>query len=325
MVSESTALSASASHWAWVKHNPLVDLVLLLVRPRVVPTTSPTVVWIKRHPLVALVSLAYGLTWIGAIPFIVNPAASQRGMLSFATVFVAIFMLGGCLWAAFIVETAAGGITNRIALLRRLRLFRWRVGIVWYVVALCLPAAMMLSGIALAKLLGGVTTQMPLLTVPPSRWITVMFVSIGAYVVGNFEEFAWRGVALPRLQATQPAVRAALVVGVMQAIWHMPYFFVPNSLGRQLGPVVFLLWNIALSIIITWIFNNARGSLLIAILFHAANDGWGGLLLAPGSALPVLLTVAVESIVALGLIVVFGAKRLSRKSETELMPEIIAL
>jgi membrane protease YdiL (CAAX protease family) len=89
--------------------------------------------------------------------------------------------------------------------------------------------------------------------------------------------------------------------------------------------VVFLLWNIALSIIITWIFNNAGGSLLIAILFHAANDGWGGLLLAPGSALPALLTVVVESIVALGLIVVFGTNRLSRKSETELMPEIITL
>ncbi len=79
-MSESTALSASDSHWAWIKHNPLVDLVLLLVRPRAVPATSPTVVWIKRHPLVALVSLAYGLTWIGSIPFIANPtAASQRG------------------------------------------------------------------------------------------------------------------------------------------------------------------------------------------------------------------------------------------------------
>ncbi len=60
-------------------------------------------------------------------------------------------MLVGCLWAAFIVETAASGITSRVALLRRLRLFRWRVNIVWYVIALCLPAAMMLAGIALAR------------------------------------------------------------------------------------------------------------------------------------------------------------------------------
>jgi hypothetical protein len=33
--------------------------------------------------------------------------------------------------------------------------------------------------------------------------------------------------------------------------------------------------------------------------------------------------VVVESIVAIGLIAAFGAKRLSRKSEAELVPEII--
>ena len=235
-MSEPTAISVIDSRWAWIRHNPVIDLVLLLVRPRTVPATSSTVVWIKRHPLLALVSLAYGLTWIGSIPFIANPAAaSQRGTLSLTTIFVALFMLGGCLWAAFIVETAAGGITNRLALLRCLRLFRWRVNIVWYATALFLPALMMLAGIELASLLGGVTTQMPLLAVPPSSWITIIFMNIGVYVVGNFEEFAWRGVALPRLQATQPAVKAALVVGVIQAIWHLPYFFVPNSLEQQTG------------------------------------------------------------------------------------------
>lgn len=325
-MSEPTAVSAMDSRLAWIKHNPVIDLILLLIRPRAVPATSSTVVWIKRHPLLALISLAYGLTWIGSIPFIANPVAtSQLGTLSFATAFVALFMLGGCLWAAFIVETAAGGVTNRLALLRRLRLFRWRVNIVWYVIALLLPAVMMFAGVELASFLAGVTTQMPLLTVPLSGWISVIFMSIGAYIIGNFEEFAWRGVALPRLQATQPAVKAALVVGIIQAIWHWPYFFVPNSIEQQLGPVVFLLWNLALSIIITWLFNNAQGSLLIAIVFHAANDGWSGLLISFGSALPVFLTVAVESIVALGLIAVFGAKRLSRKPEAELVPEIITL
>lgn len=325
-MSENTASSANDSHRAWIKHNPLVDLVLLLVRPRAVPTTSPAVAWIKRHPLVALVSLAYGLTWIGSIPFIANPAvASQLRTIAPATIVVVFLMLAGCLWAAFIVETAAGGITNRVALLQRLRLFHWRVNIVWYVIALCLPAVMMLAGIALADALSGTTIQIPLLAVPPSSWLMVIFMNIGAYTIGNFEEFAWRGVALPRLQATQPAVKAALVVGIIQAIWHLPYFFVPNSVEQLTGPLVFLLWNIALSIIVTWIFNNAKGSLLIATLFHAANDGWEAVLMSSGSALPMLLTVAVEGVVAIVLIAMFGARRLSRKPEAELLPEIITL
>ncbi|HTP10541.1 MAG TPA: CPBP family intramembrane glutamic endopeptidase [Anaerolineae bacterium] len=325
-MNEPTAVSMNNNRRVRIKHNPVIDLVLLLVRPRAVPATSSTVVWIKRHPLVALVSLAYGLTWIGSVLFVANPAAaSQRGVISFTTVFVALFMLGGCLWAAFIVETAAGGITNRLALLRRLRLFRWRVNIGWYATALLLPAGMMLAGVWLASVLSGTANQIPLLAVPPSAWLTVIFMNIGAYVIGNFEEFAWRGVALPHLQATQFAVKAALIVGIIQAIWHLPYFFTSNSLEQQLGPLGFLLWNIALSIVITWIFNNAKGSLLIAILFHAANDGWSALLMPSSSALPVLLTVAVEVVVAIALIAVFGAKRLSRKPEAELVSEIITL
>lgn len=307
----------------WIKHNPVIDLFLLVVRPRAVPATSATVAWIKRHPLLALVSLAYGLTWFG---FMANPILSSHSeTYSLGNFIVVILTVGGCLWAALIVETAAGGVTSRIAVLRRLRLFRWRVNIAWYALALLLPAALMLAGIALADVLSGTTTQIPLLTVPPSRWLTVILINIGVYVVGNFEEFAWRGVALPRLQATQSAVKAALIVGTLQAIWHLPYFFMPNSLEQQVGPFVFLLWNIALGIIITWIFNNAKGSLIIAILFHAANDGWGGLLMAPGSTLPAFATVAVEVVVAIGLVVLFGAKRLSRKPEAEIASEIVTL
>jgi len=322
-MSEQTALSVAGSRWAWFRHNPLIDLVLLLVRPRAVPTTSPTVSWIKRHPLLALVSLAYGLTWFG---FMANPIlSSQSETYSLGNFVVVAFTICGCLWAALIVETAAGGITSRVAVLRRLRLFRWRVNIAWYAIALLLPAVLMLAGIALADVLSGTTAQIPLLAVSPSRWLGVIFINIGAYVIGNFEEFAWRGVALPRFQAIQPAVKAALIVGTIQAIWHLPYFFVPNSIEQQVGPFVFLLWNIALGIIITWIFNNAKGSLLIAILFHAANDGWGGLLMSSGSSLPVFLVVVVESVVAIVLVALFGARRLSRKSEAELAPEIATI
>jgi membrane protease YdiL (CAAX protease family) len=322
-MSERPVLSVSDSRWNWIRHNSVIDLVLLVIRPRAVPATSATVAWIKRHPLIALVSLAYGLTWFG---FIANPImSSQRETYSLGNFVVVIFMVGGCLWAALIVETAAGGITGRIERLRRLRLFRWRVNIAWYAIALLLPAVLMIAGIALADVLTGTPTQIPLLAVPPSSWLSVILINIGAYTVGNFEEFAWRGVALPRFQATQPAVKAALIVGTIQAIWHLPYFFIPNSIEQQVGPFVFLLWNVALSIIITWIFNNAKGSLLIAILFHAANDSWVGLLMSPGNSLPVFLMVGVECVLALVLITLFGARRLSHKPEAELAQEIVTI
>ena len=79
-MSEPIALSAVDSRWTSIKYNPLIDLILLVIRPRAVPITSSTLIWIKRHPVLASVSLAYGMTWIGSILFIANPAvASQRG------------------------------------------------------------------------------------------------------------------------------------------------------------------------------------------------------------------------------------------------------
>lgn len=304
-----------------IRHNPLVDLVLLAVRPQAVPANSATVEWIKRHPLLALFSLAYGLTWLGAIPYLANPAAATQRNFGLSNIFVALFFIGGCLWAAVIVATATGGIPGRHALYRRF--LRWRVNVVWYLVALFFPAFIALAGIALNVALGGAVSPMPILTVPPGSWALVVLINIGAYMVGNFEEFTWRGVALPRLQTQHSALSAALILGVVQAVWHLPYFFVPHSIEQQLGPLLFLAWNIGLSIVITWVFNNAKESLLLAQLFHAANDGWGGLLASPNDLRPLFLSIGVLCVVAGLLVVIFGARRLSRQSETERALSII--
>lgn len=273
---------------------------------------SAAVAWIRRHPLLSLFGLAYGFTWIGLLLSFANPAADLRSP-SFFSLVVVFFQVGGCLWAAVIVANAT---TGRQVLWRRL--LRWRVNIVWYLVALFLPALIPLAGVALSLALGGAAPQMPILTVPPGSWSVVVAINIGAYLVGNFEEFSWRGIALPRLEAKHSALGAALILGVVQAVWHLPYFFVPHSIEQQLGPFLFLAWNIGLNIVITWVFNNTKGSLLIAQLFHAANDGWTGLLATPNDMRPLLLSIGVLGVTAILLVVVFGAKRLSIKSEEEI-------
>ena len=203
-----------------LRTNPVLDLILLAFRPKLVAANSATADWIKRHPLLSLFSLAYGLTWIGALGFLVNPSAATERSLNLFSILYAFGFVAGCLWAALIVTQATTG--GRRALLSRL--LRWRVNIVWYLIALFFPAIYPLAGITLHLILGGAMPQLPITTVPPSSWALVIAINIGVYIIGNYEEFTWRGVGLPLLQGKYSALSSALILGVVQAVWHLPYF-----------------------------------------------------------------------------------------------------
>ena len=86
--------------------------------------------------------------------------------------------------------------------------------------------------------------------------------------LGTIEEFGWRGIALPLLQQKYAPFWAGLILGIIWAIWHIPAFFmsgVPYE-GWSMFPLFGGL--IALSVILTPMFNSAQGSLLIAYLYH---------------------------------------------------------
>jgi membrane protease YdiL (CAAX protease family) len=73
-----------------------------------------------------------------------------------------------------------------------------------------------------------------------------------------------------------------LLLGVLWGLWHLPLFFIPGTdqyaisvvgtgfVGHLVPFGVFVIWTIALAINITWVFNNTRGSLLLAMLLHAS-------------------------------------------------------
>jgi membrane protease YdiL (CAAX protease family) len=87
------------------------------------------------------------------------------------------------------------------------------------------------------------------------------------------EELGWRGYALSRLQARWNALVSSLILGAIWALWHLPLFFIKDTLFYRHGAWSPWFWQfmttvIPLSIIFTWIFNNTRRSTLAAILFH---------------------------------------------------------
>jgi len=91
---------------------------------------------------------------------------------------------------------------------------------------------------------------------------------------GFGEEVGWRGFALPRLQFKVNALSASILLTVIWALWHLPLFFYrPGYTTMEwtgiLGWVFSLLTG---SILLTWLYNSSRASILICAVFHSTID-----------------------------------------------------
>jgi membrane protease YdiL (CAAX protease family) len=142
------------------------------------------------------------------------------------------------------------------------RMFRWRVGLQWYAVALFLPLAIRLAAMGL-NLLAGASLAAPL---EWPGWATLLssFLFPSLLLISLGEEPGFRGFALPRLLVGRSALSASLILGVLHAIWHIPLFVFGGE-----TPLIFII-AICGGVLNTWLFNNTRGSVLINILLHAS-------------------------------------------------------
>lgn len=82
------------------------------------------------------------------------------------------------------------------------------------------------------------------------------------------EELGWRGYALPRLQIRLNGLVAALALGMIWVLWHVPAFFLPGLPQSQIPFLPWAICTLALSVIIAWLTNRARGAVSPAILAH---------------------------------------------------------
>lgn len=78
------------------------------------------------------------------------------------------------------------------------------------------------------------------------------------------EELGWRGFVLPRLLELMDARMAALLIGVVWAVWHLPAFYVASMSQSGFEFLPFVLRVTAFSVFMTWLFVNTNGSVLWA-------------------------------------------------------------
>jgi hypothetical protein len=145
------------------------------------------------------------------------------------------------------------------------RLTLWRMSLAWWLVLLLGMPAVFYVGAAL----NGTLAQ----PFPFSPWYGVLPALVPALFIGPVEEFGWRGVALPLLQRRFARLWAGLVLGVVAAVWHTPAFLLSGTKQSAWGYGPYFLGVVAIGVILTPMFNAARGSLLVAALFHFQMNG----------------------------------------------------
>ena len=215
---------------------------------------------VPTRALIGFFALTFAITWGIVAIYIIAPewASASFGEISGSHPF---FFLAT--WApaisAFSLVIFYGGLAGLKAFLSRLLL--WRGSVSW--------AAFILVGIPIVFVIGSLMKGGPLLTPTLEEGIgAIVALLFMMLFLGPIEEFGWRGVAQPLLQRHLAPLWAGAVIGTVWGIWHLPAFFLSGTVFAAWNFFPFLIGNITLAILVTPIFNSARGSLLWPMLFH---------------------------------------------------------
>lgn len=270
---------------------------------------------LKRHSLVVGLVLMFLYTWTIDL--------SISGVLPLKVPFAVAVTLGwGFLFVSVSMTWLTLGKGAVVAFLKRFLL--WRVDWKWWLAALLLLPALRFAALLLTSWLTGLPADFsrPMirdvvpLDAPP---LALLLPWLVFEILTNGEEWGWRGYVLPRLQAKYNALVSSLVVGVIWSVWHLPKFL-GTGMSSERSFFWFTIAHLALAVLYTWLYNNTRGSLLLVILFHAAENTAGMFL--PGELalmggieqnMLVVLYIAAAVVVTLAA----GAARLSRTEEKQ--------
>jgi membrane protease YdiL (CAAX protease family) len=204
-------------------------------------------------------ALAFGLTWDIAALLILFPNQIEAifGELNSRNpLFILAVYSPGI--AGVLLVWRHYGIKGLNSFFRRLTL--WRMPLAWWVfLVIGIPAFVYVG----AAIKGTITDPFPF-----SSWYAVLSALAFALFLGPIEELGWRGVAQPLLQRRFAPLWAGLILGTIWALWHVPAFFLSGTPQSSWSFVPFFIGVVTIAVILTPIFNAARGSILIAALFH---------------------------------------------------------
>lgn len=217
--------------------------------PRAKPTSS----------LLRFFILTYALTWVCWIPVVVWPTPAHTSLRQL------LWLLG--VFSPSLIALALTAQNGGAAAVRALlgRILQWQVSARWYLFAAGYMVVIKLAAALAHRMTAGSWPQFG-----HERPVVILVAILFSTPVQSGEEIGWRGYALPRLAEGMGLAGASVLLGLIWACWHLPQFFLS---GADTYGQSFPLWAlevIALSVALAWLYAHTNGSLLLAMLMHAA-------------------------------------------------------
>jgi len=218
--------------------------------------TQPTM---TTKTLVPFLVLTFGLTWGLATLFILftDQIVAIFGDLSISNPLFILAVYSPGFAGTFLVWRHYG-FRGLGSFFRRLTL--WRAFWLWWLFLILGIPVIAYTGAAVKGTISNPFPFSPGYLVLPALAI--------ALFLGPIEEFGWRGLALPLLQRRFTPFWAGLILGIIWAVWHIPAFLISGTPQNAWSFAPYFVGVVAVSVILTPLFNNSRGSLLIAVLYH---------------------------------------------------------
>jgi membrane protease YdiL (CAAX protease family) len=267
----------------------------------------------KRHPLIWFFVITFAITWGLGFGIVIfgDTLAEHFGEFSYDSVFwkiifhVAVYAPAIAAFTVIGVVKGGAGIRSYIG-----RIFKWRVRLRWYLFVLLGFPLMFLAARLLMIALGrevpgyGFDTWW--------GWLPYVLLAL-VNDPGGVEELGWRGFALPMLQRRFSALNAAVILGVIWGVWHVPSFLISGTSQNAMSLPIFLVGSVTLSVLIAVIYNGTGGSVLLCFLTHGMVNSTTGYFVGSG----MMYTTVVMALVAIVLVLILGAKNLGTTKVTE--------
>ncbi|PKN71270.1 MAG: CPBP family intramembrane metalloprotease [Deltaproteobacteria bacterium HGW-Deltaproteobacteria-12] len=215
---------------------------------------------IPFRSLIPFLLITFGIAWgiLGLYIVLPERMGAVFGQLSgnHPLFFLAVYAPAIAAFAIVLRCAGFGGLRRFLG-----RALLWRCGAAWYAFLIIGLPLIFIGGSALR---GNFFTE----PFPFTSFQALLVALVFAAIKGPIEEFGWRGLALPLLQRKFPPIWGGLILGIIWGLWHFPAFLLSGTQQSEWSFTAFFAGCLAISVIVTRLFNRSHGSILLSAFFH---------------------------------------------------------